>query len=218
MAVKNPVISIIEVQKALAAEQNNKKVIAVSEANIASNIESLYQTNKYQTVEEKAQIKLIAYREALEEEKIKARAAEEARLAQENINNTNKLITAGLKATYVNNYVRAERIYGVPWQVIAAVHRVETNQNGNTTVTSYAGAQGPMQFMPATWRAYAQDANGDGTAQINNVDDAIYTAANYLAANGGNRGNVVGALYHYNHDMGYVNHVLSIARSIGYAK
>jgi membrane-bound lytic murein transglycosylase B len=112
--------------------------------------------------------------------------------------------------------VKAEAKYGVPWQVIAAVHYTEAGQRGDTTITSYAGAQGPMQFMPSTFRAYGVDGDGDGQALINDVHDAIFSGANYMAANGAARGQIVNALFRYNNDMGYVNHVLSVARSIGY--
>lgn len=217
MAVKNPVTGLLSIQQAIAAE-SKQKAIALSEADIASNIESLYGTEEVVTVEERAQIQLVAYQTALEEQKIKEKQAEEEKLAKENIERTSKLLAAGLKTTYVNNYVKAQNIYGVPWEIIAAVHFVETGQRGDTTIASYAGAQGPMQFMPATWRAYAQDGNGDGQSYIGSVDDAIFTGAKYLAANGGSRGQVTNALFHYNHSMAYVNKVLGVARSIGYNK
>jgi len=114
-------------------------------------------------------------------------------------------------------YVKAEKKYGVPRQILAAVHYVETGQSGDTTRASHAGAQGPMQFMPKTFAAYAQDGDGDGTKSINDVDDAIFTAAKHLAANGAASGNVSGALYRYNHSYRYVNRVLEVARSMGFS-
>jgi len=112
-------------------------------------------------------------------------------------------------------YRAAQARYGVPWQLIEAVHQVESGKSCSTSRRSYAGATGPMQFMPGTWRAYGQDGNGDGVADITNVYDAIYGGANYLAANGANRGDFRGALYHYNHSTSYVNKVLAIAYEIG---
>jgi membrane-bound lytic murein transglycosylase B len=41
-----------------------------------------------------------------------------------------------------------------------------------------------MQFMPATWAAYGEDANHDGRTDPNNPWDAIFAAAHYLRANG----------------------------------
>jgi hypothetical protein len=60
--------------------------------------------------------------------------------------------------------------------------------------TSSAGAQGPMQFLPATFNAYAVDGNNDGKKNINNVADALYTAANMLAQNGVKQGTPLGTL------------------------
>lgn len=115
-------------------------------------------------------------------------------------------------------YQEAGDFFMIPWQILAAVHFVETRQSGDTTRTSYAGATGPMQFIPSTFAAYAVDGDGDGTASIYDLHDAIFTAAKYLAANGADRGNVRGALFRYNHSYSYVNRVLAIARSMGYKK
>ncbi|OGB59504.1 hypothetical protein A2Y26_03805 [candidate division CPR2 bacterium GWD2_39_7] len=135
---------------------------------------------------------------------------------QKNQSVEDNLAKAGYKSQFANLYKKASEKYGVPWQVIAAVHVVETHQSGNTTVASYAGAMGPMQFMPGTFRAYGQDGDGDGTTNIHNVNDAVFAAANYLKANGAANGNVTNALFRYNHSMEYVNHVQGIAHKLGY--
>jgi Transglycosylase SLT domain len=41
-------------------------------------------------------------------------------------------------------------------------------------------AVGPMQFLPATWRSYAIDADGDGIVDPNDIDDAALAVANKL--------------------------------------
>jgi hypothetical protein len=41
-------------------------------------------------------------------------------------------------------------------------------------------AVGPMQFLPATWRSYAIDADSDGIVDPNDVDDAAVAVANKL--------------------------------------
>lgn len=46
-------------------------------------------------------------------------------------------------------------------------------------------AMGPMQFIPETWNRWGVDANGDGVADVDNIDDAALTAARYLCERGG---------------------------------
>ncbi|MDU0478229.1 lytic murein transglycosylase [Staphylococcus chromogenes] len=41
-------------------------------------------------------------------------------------------------------------------------------------------AVGPMQFIPESWKRFGRDANGDGTADPNNIDDAALSAATLL--------------------------------------
>jgi membrane-bound lytic murein transglycosylase B len=76
---------------------------------------------------------------------------------------------------------------------------------GKVRSRSTAGAQGPMQFLPATWRAYGL--GGD----IDDPRDAILGAANYLRASGA-PGDLRRALYAYNHSWLYVDAVLAYAR------
>ncbi len=115
-------------------------------------------------------------------------------------------------------YMAAGKQFNIPWQLIEAVHQVESGKSGSTDKRSYAGAIGPMQFMPGTWRAYAIDGDGDGSADIANVTDAIYTAANYLAKSGADEGHYTDAVFNYNHSQSYVNKVLGIAYEIGLPK
>jgi Transglycosylase SLT domain len=98
------------------------------------------------------------------------------------------------------HYQAAEAEFGVPWEILAAVNLVETGM-GRIRGVSVAGAQGPMQFMPATWAAFG--AGGD----VNDYRDAIMGAARYLAHNGGGRGEIDNALWNYNHSDRYVRGV-----------
>ena len=67
-----------------------------------------------------------------------------------------------------------------------------------------------MQFMPSTWATYGVDANGDGIADPNNPEDAIFAAARYLSA-AGMPADTYGAIYAYNHADWYVSEVLADA-------
>ena len=100
-------------------------------------------------------------------------------------------------------YREAERRFGVQWEVLAAVNFVETGFNKLRSRSS-AGAQGPMQFMPATWRAYGL--GGD----VHDPRDAILGAANYLRASGA-PGDLRRALYAYNHSTRYVDAVVAFS-------
>ena len=108
---------------------------------------------------------------------------------------------AGLLLRYYRN---AERRFGVAWEVLAAVNFVES-AFGRVKSASVSGAQGPMQFMPATWRAYGMGGN------VHDPQDAILGAANYLHASGAPR-DYRRALYAYNHSTLYVNAVLRYAQ------
>ncbi|MGI8461725.1 MAG: lytic murein transglycosylase, partial [Solirubrobacterales bacterium] len=66
--------------------------------------------------------------------------------------------------------------YGIPWQVLASINRIETHFGQLAGVTSTAGAIGWMQFLPSTWEAYGVDANGDGRKDPYNPVDAICAA------------------------------------------
>lgn len=142
-----------------------------------------------------------------------------------------------IPAEYIPIYQAAAKKYGVPWNLLAAVHRVETVFSTIGTMESYAGAIGHMQFMPCTWtgwshpscsglgagridrgimvnpKAIAQygglgiDANGDGIADPFDLEDAIHSAAKYLADNGAANGQVDKAIFTYNHSMQYVSDV-----------
>ena len=102
--------------------------------------------------------------------------------------------------------------YGVRWEVLAAINEIETDYGRNLNV-SYAGAQGWMQFMPATWKAYGTDANRDGKRDPYNPVDAIFAAAKYLKAAGAET-DLRRAIFAYNHADWYVADVLERAEAI----
>lgn len=103
-------------------------------------------------------------------------------------------------------YREAQARFGVRWQLLAAINLVES-AFGKVRNTSTAGAQGPMQFLPTTWKRYGLRGN------VRDPHDAILGAANYLAANGAAH-DERDALYHYNHSELYVDAVLHYAHRI----
>jgi membrane-bound lytic murein transglycosylase B len=106
---------------------------------------------------------------------------------------------------YPEEFARAEREYGVPAPVIAAILGIETRYGritGNVRVLdslatqgldhptrwpaqptgSYAGAMGAAQFMPSNYRRLALDFDGDGRRDLWSLPDAIGSIAYYLTA------------------------------------
>jgi membrane-bound lytic murein transglycosylase B len=103
-------------------------------------------------------------------------------------------------------YREGERRFHIPWNVLAAVNFVES-KFGKLRSASAAGAQGPMQFLPATWRRYGLGGN------VNDPHDAILGAANYLHGSGASR-SLGRALHAYNPSSAYVDAVLRYARTM----
>ncbi len=103
--------------------------------------------------------------------------------------------------------------YGIPWQVLASINRIETAFGTNLNVST-AGAEGWMQFIPSTWDMYGVDANNDGRKDPYNPVDAICAAAKYLNAAGG-ADDLRTAIFAYNHADWYVDEVLLYANQYG---
>ena len=100
--------------------------------------------------------------------------------------------------------------YGVPWEVLGAINKIESNFGRNMGPSS-AGAVGWMQFMPSTWERWGTDADGDGLANPWDPEDGIFSAARYLAAAGA-REDLYRGIFAYNHADWYVQDVLELAR------
>lgn len=101
-------------------------------------------------------------------------------------------------------YAEAQRRFGPRWDVLAAINFVES-AFGRVRSPSVAGAIGPMQFLPSTWRVYGRGGN------VQDPRAAILGAANFLRAHGAPR-SYRRALYSYNHSWAYVDAVLRYAR------
>ena len=80
-------------------------------------------------------------------------------------------------------------------------------------------AVGPMQFIPSTWDKWGSDANGDGLADPNQIDDAAQSAALYLCASGSMTSpeGWRAAVFSYNHDNDYVDKVARVANEFAAA-
>jgi cell wall-associated NlpC family hydrolase len=113
----------------------------------------------------------------------------------------------------------AQTCPGLPWAVLAGIGKVETDDGRSTlpgvrSGANFAGAEGPMQFEPATFAQYAIDGDHDGHLNVYDPADAIYTAAAMLCANGAASGTPAGisqAIFAYNHSRTYVTSVVSWA-------
>jgi hypothetical protein len=107
----------------------------------------------------------------------------------------------------------AAQHYQLGWRgpsVLAGLTSVESDF-GRNLGPSTAGAIGWTQFMPATWKLYGVDADGDGRRDPNTASDAIFASARYLRASGAPR-DWYRALFAYNHADWYVDEVLRRAQ------
>ncbi|MEA2481077.1 MAG: hypothetical protein QOJ07_2999 [Thermoleophilaceae bacterium] len=102
--------------------------------------------------------------------------------------------------------------YGIRWEYLAAINEIETDYGRNLNVST-AGAVGWMQFLPSTWKRYGVDANADNKKDPFNPVDAIFGAARYLKAAGGDK-DMRRAIFAYNHADWYVDSVILRARLI----
>jgi membrane-bound lytic murein transglycosylase B len=123
---------------------------------------------------------------------------------------------ADIPAGYLRLYRRAGARYHVPWSVLAAIGKVESDHGrvqlpGVRSGSNWAGACGPMQIgcVPGSkagnsWARYGHGRPHDPAA-------AIPAAARYLVDLGARR-NLDRAIYAYNHSWAYVARVKQLAR------
>ena len=126
---------------------------------------------------------------------------------------------ADIPASYLRWYMdAAQTCPGLSWTVLAAVGKVESDHGRDPASRrpNAARARGPMQFLPATFAAYAVDGNDDRRTDVYDPADAIPTAAAYLCASGAAT-DVRKALFAYNHAGWYVDQVLAKAAEYGTA-
>ena len=127
---------------------------------------------------------------------------------------------ADIPAAYLAWYTAAARTCpGLPWSVLAGIGTVESDNGQSSAVgvhsgANFAGAEGPMQFEPATFAQYAVDADPSQPLSPYDPVDAIYTTAAMLCSSGARGGSPSGieqAVFAYNHASWYVSEVMSWA-------
>jgi cell wall-associated NlpC family hydrolase len=87
-----------------------------------------------------------------------------------------------------------------------------------TSADGYAHAEGPMQFLPATFARYGTLAPGrpaGARPDPENAWDAIFSAARMLCADGAARGDTDQAILAYNDSQTYLDDVLAAAEAYG---
>jgi membrane-bound lytic murein transglycosylase B len=124
--------------------------------------------------------------------------------------------TADIPAGYLRLYRTTGARHRVPWPVLAAIGKVESDHGrtrlpGVRSGSNWAGACGPMQIgcVPGSragnaWARYGRGRPHDPAA-------AIPAAARYLVDHGARR-NLDQALFAYNHSRSYVAKVNQLAR------
>jgi membrane-bound lytic murein transglycosylase B len=124
--------------------------------------------------------------------------------------------TADIPRGYLRLYCKAGGRYRLPWSVLAAVGKVESDHGrvrlpGVRSGSNWAGACGPMQIgcLPGSkagnsWARY-------GRGRPHDPAQAIPAAARYLVDHGARR-NLDRAIFAYNHSRAYVAKVKQLAR------
>lgn len=113
---------------------------------------------------------------------------------------------------------RAQRKVAWATEQLRALNAID--RNGTLDIASlygsWAGAFGLTQFLPSSYVRWAVDANGDGTIDLYDLDDAVFSVANYLRTNGWGPSveQQRKAVYHYNNSNAYVDAVLTLASKV----
>jgi membrane-bound lytic murein transglycosylase B len=123
---------------------------------------------------------------------------------------------ADIPPGYLRLYRQAGAHYRIPWPVLAAIGKLESDHGraplpGVRSGSNWAGACGPMQLgcVPGSKAGNAWARYGHG--RPHDPANAIPAAARYLVDHGARR-NLDRALYAYNHSRAYVARVKQLAR------
>ena len=119
-----------------------------------------------------------------------------------------ELALSSVPHMYLSWYQQAARTCrGLPWPVLAGIGEMESDHGQSTapgvhSAANFAGAEGPMQFEPGTFTAFAVKADRSRRLSPYDPQDAIFTAARMLCADGARGGSpsgIASALFAYNH-------------------
>jgi hypothetical protein len=129
-------------------------------------------------------------------------------------------VSGQLPGSYLSLFRQSAARYcpGMSWTVLAAIGQIES-ADGTNVGPSTAGALGPMQFLPSTWKEWGIAGFGrSGPPDIMDPYDAVPSAARMLCADGAAGGShaLYQAIFAYNHADWYVHEVLGLAAE--YAK
>jgi hypothetical protein len=108
---------------------------------------------------------------------------------------------------------------GLSWQILAGIGKVESDHGRSPLPGVHSGqngwgAKGPMQFISSTW-ATERARHGDIGPNVYDINAAA-TAAAHLLCDSGVGSSARSAIYNgYNHDWGYVSHVMAQAAVYG---
>jgi membrane-bound lytic murein transglycosylase B len=123
---------------------------------------------------------------------------------------------ADIPPRYLRLYRQAGARYRIPWPVLAAIGKVESDHGrvrlpGVRSGSNWAGACGPMQLgcVPGSKAGNAWARYGHG--RPHDPANAIPAAARYLVDHGARR-DLDRALFAYNHSRSYVAKVKQLAR------
>ena len=123
---------------------------------------------------------------------------------------------ADIPAGYLRLYRSAGARYRIPWPVLAAIGKVESDHGrirlpGVRSGSNWAGACGPMQLGCVTGSKAGNAWARYGHGRPHDPANAIPAAVLYLVDHGAHR-NLDQAIYAYNHSRSYVARVKQLAR------
>lgn len=113
-------------------------------------------------------------------------------------------LPASIPEPYRSIFPKAAAKFGTDVGILTAIFWIEHGGGfpnppppygtGKAWASSNKGANGPFQFLNSTWASSGQDGNGDGVKDIQDLTDAAFGAANYIANSGGKAGIPVGSV------------------------